>query len=88
MEGFIKMTSMFGTPSAEIEIDALLVSRLLAEQQVRQQAIESYGNLSEATLARARGWAIFFGVVLLDSGLVDHPQHAEIGQKILQSVVC
>ncbi len=53
---------------------------------VRQQAIDAYGDVSEATLVRAKGWAILFGVVLLDSGLVDHPQHAAIGQRILQSV--
>lgn len=60
---------------------------LFPEPQLRQQAIETYGKISEATLARARGWAILFGVVLLDSGLVDHPQHAAIGQGILQCVV-
>lgn len=59
---------------------------LFREQHVRQQAIDAYGGLSEATLARARGWAILFGLLLLDSGLVDHPDHAAIGQKILQCV--
>ncbi len=59
---------------------------LLPEPQLRQQAIKAYGEVSEATLARAKGWAILFGVVLLDSGLVDHPQHAAIRQKILQCV--
>ena len=42
------------------------------------------GEISEATLARARGWVILLGVVLLDSGLIDNPQHAVIGQRILQ----
>ncbi|MEM8502798.1 MAG: aminoglycoside phosphotransferase family protein [Cyanobacteria bacterium P01_D01_bin.1] len=59
---------------------------LLPDQQSRQQAIETYGEISEATLARAKGWAIMFGVVLLDSGLVDNPQHAAIGRNILQCV--
>lgn len=59
---------------------------LLPEQQLRQQAINVYGEVSEATLDRAQGWAIFFGVMLLDTGLVDHAQHAAIGQKILQCV--
>lgn len=59
---------------------------LFPEQHLRQFAIETYGNVSEATLARAKGWAILFGVVLLDSGLVDQPQHAALGQKILQCV--
>ena len=59
---------------------------LFPEQHLRRFTIETYGEVSEATLARAKGWAILFGVVLLDSGLVDHPQHAAIGQKILQCV--
>ncbi len=59
---------------------------LLPEQHLRQQAIDVYGEVSEATLDRAKGWAILFGVVLLDSGLVDRSQHAAIGQKILQYV--
>lgn len=60
---------------------------LFPEQHLRQQALVAYGEVSEATLARAKGWAILFGVILLDSGLVDHPQQALIGQKILRCVV-
>jgi aminoglycoside phosphotransferase (APT) family kinase protein len=59
---------------------------LFPEQHLRRLAIKTYGEVSEATLVRARGWAILFGVVLLDSGLVDHSQYAVIGQKILQYV--
>jgi aminoglycoside phosphotransferase (APT) family kinase protein len=59
---------------------------LFPEQHLRQQAIKAYGDVSEATLARSKGWAILFGVVLLDSGLVDHSQHAAIGEKILHCI--
>ncbi|WP_218081250.1 aminoglycoside phosphotransferase family protein [Anthocerotibacter panamensis] len=59
---------------------------LFPEQHVRQQALDAYGEVSEATLTRAKGWAILFGVILLSSGLVDHAQHATIGQKILQCI--
>jgi hypothetical protein len=59
---------------------------LFPEEDLRQQAIEAYGGCSEATLVRAKGWAILFGVILLDSGMVDHPHHAAIGQKILRCV--
>jgi aminoglycoside phosphotransferase (APT) family kinase protein len=59
---------------------------LLPEQHLREQAIQVYGEVSEATLDRAKGWAILFRVILLDTGLVDHSQHAAIGQKILQYV--
>jgi aminoglycoside phosphotransferase (APT) family kinase protein len=59
---------------------------LFPEQHLRQQAINAYGEVSEVTLERAKGWAILFGVVLLDSGLVEHSQHTAMGQKILQCV--
>jgi aminoglycoside phosphotransferase (APT) family kinase protein len=59
---------------------------LFPNSQVRQEAISAYGKLSEATLVRAKGWAIFFGITLLDSGLVNCPRHAAIGRKILQCV--
>lgn len=38
----------------------------------------------DALLARAIGWAVVFGVVLNDSGLVNSPRHAEAGKKILR----
>jgi aminoglycoside phosphotransferase (APT) family kinase protein len=59
---------------------------LFPEKHLRAQVIDAYGEVSQETLTRAKGWAILFGVVLLDSGLVDHPQHVAIGQKILQCV--
>jgi aminoglycoside phosphotransferase (APT) family kinase protein len=60
---------------------------LFGEPTVRQQAIAVYGDISAATRHRAKGWAIFFGVVLLDTGLVDNPRNAATGEKILRWVV-
>jgi hypothetical protein len=67
---------------------------LFSEQNIRQQAIRlarslrnaEYQNISHATIQRAKGWAILFGTVLLDTGLVDNPQHAIIGERILRHV--
>lgn len=64
---------------------------LFPDQSLRKHVIDAYcvapnHDLSPATLARAKGWAILFGITLLDSGLIDHPQHATIGQQILQCV--
>jgi aminoglycoside phosphotransferase (APT) family kinase protein len=56
---------------------------LFAEQNARQQAIAEYANISEATLQRAKGWAILFGVVLLDTGLIDNPRNAVMGARTL-----
>lgn len=56
---------------------------LFSNQQARQWAIINAG-ISEATVQRARGWAVFFGVVLLDTGLVDNPRHKLMGERTLQ----
>jgi len=89
-----------GTPAAEFVLDRTFVAGLLVEQHpdlaaiwmlfadpdARQQALAAYGDLSDATLQRARGWAVLFGVMLLDSGLIDNPRNAAIGEHTLQRV--
>ena len=72
--------------SGDIATDLASIWMLFSEQKVRQQVIEGYGNLSDATLQRARGWAIMFGVILLDTGLIDNPRQAMIGEQILSRV--
>lgn len=59
---------------------------LFADSQLREQAVEAYGPISAATLSRARGWAILFGVMLLESGLIDNPRNAAIGANILRAL--
>jgi len=66
--------------------DLAAIWMLFSDPQVRQQVISTYANASEATLQRARGWAVFFGVVLLDVGLVDNPRFAAIGEKTLRRI--
>jgi aminoglycoside phosphotransferase (APT) family kinase protein len=58
---------------------------LFPQPAVRERAISAC-QLSAATMARAKGWAIMFGVVLLDTGLVDHPRHAALGEQILHCI--
>ena len=72
--------------SGDIATDLASIWMLFSDQNARQQAIASYTNISEATLQRALGWAILFGVILLDTGLVDHPRHAVMGERILRRV--
>ena len=67
--------------------DLAAIWMLFSNVEVRQQAIATYANVSEATLKRARGWAVFFGVMLLDTGLVDNPRFAAIGEKTLRRIV-
>jgi hypothetical protein len=49
----------------------------------RQHALERYAPDAHL-LARAHGWAVSFGSLLLDTGRVDHPQHAQIGAATLR----
>jgi aminoglycoside phosphotransferase (APT) family kinase protein len=66
--------------------DLAAIWMLFADPDARQQALAAYGDLSDATLRRATGWAIMFGVMLLASGLVDNPRNAAIGAQTLQRV--
>ena len=69
--------------SGDIATDLASIWMLFPEQKVRQQVIAEYGDISTATLNRAKGWAILFGIILLDTGLIDNPRHAAIGERIL-----
>jgi aminoglycoside phosphotransferase (APT) family kinase protein len=77
--------------SGDIATDLAAIWMLFDDPTARQFALETYGvlsgsNLSEATIHRSIGWAILFGVVLLDTGLVDNPRHAAMGERTLQRV--
>ena len=64
----------------------LAVLWMLFDRPERQKALAAYGNIDPATLARAKGWAVFFGVVLLDTGLVDDERQANVGAATLARV--
>lgn len=55
----------------------------LFENPADRERILSEYNPDPATLDRARGWAVLFGAVLLDSGLVNSPRHAAMGRTLL-----
>jgi hypothetical protein len=59
---------------------------MLFDRSGRQKALAAYGNIDAATLARAKGWAVFFGVVLLDTGLVDDERQATVGAATLARI--
>ena len=56
---------------------------LFEQAEARQAAIEAYG-MSDATLLRSKGWAVFCGVILLETGLQDSPRHAVMGEATLR----
>lgn len=63
--------------------DLASIWALFDDPAARREAIAAYG-MSEATLIRARGWAAFYGVILLETGLHDHPRHAKMGADTLR----
>lgn len=52
----------------------------------RLDVLAGYGGVTAATLARARGWAVFFGTILLEHGLAGNPRHAAIGAATLRRI--
>ncbi|MBK8323024.1 MAG: aminoglycoside phosphotransferase family protein [Betaproteobacteria bacterium] len=64
--------------------DLASVWGLFESRAAREEAMGECAGVSEATWMRARGWAFAFGVMLLDSGLADHPRHAAMGRDTLR----
>lgn len=58
---------------------------LLNDAAAIGRAIAAY-DPDPDTLTRARGWAVLFGVLLADTGLVDSPRHAATGEAILARI--
>jgi len=56
---------------------------LFSGRIVRERALFEYGADADSVL-RAKGWAVLFAVMLLDSGIQDHPRHAAIGNATLR----
>jgi aminoglycoside phosphotransferase (APT) family kinase protein len=63
--------------------DLAAIWGLFDSRAAREQAMRACDGVSDGTWARARGWAFAFGVMLLDSGLADHPRHAAMGRLTL-----
>jgi aminoglycoside phosphotransferase (APT) family kinase protein len=56
---------------------------LFPDLAVRQQALIHYGAAAD-TVLRAKGWAVFFAVMLLETGVQDDPHFAAIGAATLR----
>jgi len=66
--------------------DLAAIWTLLPDPTSRAAAIQAYGPTPEATWHRARGWAVAFGVILLDSGLINDPRLAAAGEATLRRI--
>ena len=71
--------------SGDLATDLAAFWMLFEDPYIRAEALVRAGA-SPADIARARGWAVVFGAVLLDTGLVDNPRHAAIGAGTLARV--
>ena len=56
----------------------------LFESPAARRAALAHYQPEQTLLTRAAGWAVLFGVVLADSGLINSPRHAAAGQRILE----
>lgn len=63
--------------------DLAAIWMLFDDSAAREAVRRSMSPVSDATWTRAKGWAARFGVLLLESGLHDHPAHAAIGKATL-----
>lgn len=59
--------------------DLSAVWMLLEKPRTRARAIAALPEVSADTWRRARGWAVLYGLMLLDAGLADDPRMAAIG---------
>jgi aminoglycoside phosphotransferase (APT) family kinase protein len=64
--------------------DLAAIWMLFGDPRARRDALAAYGPISDATLRRARGWAVLFGTVMLETGLADNPRNAQIGERALR----
>jgi aminoglycoside phosphotransferase (APT) family kinase protein len=72
--------------SGDPAIDLAALWMLLPDEKSRAQAQRAYGAVSTALWTRARGWAVLFGVMLLDTGLAGNARNAAMGEQILRRI--
>ena len=72
--------------SGDVATDLSSFWMLFQSQADREAAIAHYGLTCPDTIDRARGWAVHFGVIFLETGLQDNPRHARLGERILRQI--
>ena len=66
--------------------DLAAIWMLFEDHKARQQALADYGGISKAMWLRSLGWAILFGVMLLETGMTDTPKFIAVGENTLRRV--
>jgi aminoglycoside phosphotransferase (APT) family kinase protein len=69
--------------SGDRATDLAAVWMLISDRGARERAILEY-HPDAATVLRAKGWAVVFAALLMDTGLQDRPRHAAIGDATLR----
>ena len=72
--------------AGDVANDLVPIWMLWANKSTRQRAFDIY-EVTPELLTRAKGWGVYFAAVLLDTGLVDNPEHAEMGRVTLERLV-
>ena len=71
--------------SGDAATDLASIWGLFEDPSARCDAIKSYEPNADL-LCLSKGWSVSFGALLLDTGLVDHPRHAVMGENILRRI--
>ncbi|MEO1244309.1 MAG: aminoglycoside phosphotransferase family protein [Pseudomonadota bacterium] len=69
--------------AGDVATDLAVTWSLFEQQEDRQSFWELY-RPDAATLARAKAWAAYFGIVLIDAGAINSPRHAAQGKTLLR----
>jgi aminoglycoside phosphotransferase (APT) family kinase protein len=69
--------------SGDRATDLAAVWMLISDRGARERALLEYHPDTD-TLQRAKGWAVVFAALLMDTGLQDRPRHAAIGDATLR----
>ena len=72
--------------SGDPATDLASIWMVFADSHAQHLALSAYGQVSDATLLRAKAWAVRFGLMLLDTGMTDHPTNAALGAAILHNI--
>lgn len=72
--------------SGDPAIDLACLWMLLSDDSARAKAQRAYGSSDSALWLRARGWAVLFGVMLLDTGLAGNARNASMGEQVLRRI--
>jgi len=72
--------------SGDPAIDLACLWMLLPDEAAREAAMRAYGTSETSLWIRARGWAVLFGVMLLDTGLAGNARNAAMGEQILRRI--